>query len=214
LAAELWTLSALARHVRQHAVAAGFTRLVQANKTTVWRILKEHDIKPHRIRYYLEKRNPDFDRKMREVLMVYQEVSLYADKTGQGDQPAPVYTVNVGEKPGVQAIGQTAPDLPPVPGRETSLARDYEYVRFGTLFILAALDLHTGEIIANVGSRSTAATSLLICSSVWTLITLLIPLFMWCSTVTRLIFPRKQWLIWRAVRDVSNIFIHPNMVHG
>jgi transposase len=90
---------------------------------------------------------------MREVLMVYQEVSLYADKTGQGDQPAPVYTVSVDEKLGAQAIGLTAPDLPSVPGRETSLARDYEYVRFGTLSILAALDLHTGEIIANVESK-------------------------------------------------------------
>ncbi|SDZ20182.1 Transposase [Nitrosomonas sp. Nm58] len=140
--------------MRQHAVAAaGFTRLVQANKTTVWRILKEHDIKPHRIRYYLEKRDPDFDRKMREVLMIYQEVSLYADKTGQGNQPASVYTVSVDEKLGAQAIGLTAPDLPSVPGRETSLARDYEYVRFGTLSILAALDLHTGEIIANVESK-------------------------------------------------------------
>lgn len=153
LAAELWTLSALASHVRQQAVVAGFARLAQANKTTVWRILNEHDIKPHRIRYYLEKRDPDFDRKMREVLMVYQEVSLYANKVDQGNLSVPVYTVSVDEKPGVQAIGTIAPDLPPVPGREASLARDYEYVRYGTLSILAALDLHTGEIIANVESK-------------------------------------------------------------
>lgn len=153
LAAELWTLSALARHVRAQAVAAGFPRLVQANKTTVWRILNERNIKPHRIRYYLERRDPEFERKMREVLMVYQEVSLELAETVKAPTTTPMYTVSVDEKPGVQALGLKAPDLPPIPGREASIARDYEYVRHGTLSILAALDLHTGEIIANVESK-------------------------------------------------------------
>ena len=77
LASELWTLSALARYVANHAAEAGFPRLTRAAKATVWRILNEHDIKPHRIRYYLEKRDPEFEQKMREVLMVYQDVSLF-----------------------------------------------------------------------------------------------------------------------------------------
>ena len=150
LAAELWTLSALVRQVRKCAVAAGFPRLAVVGKTTVWRILNEQNIKPHRVRYYLEKRDPEFDRKRREVLLVYQEVALHAQTPMQDGETRPVYTVSVDEKPGVQALGLTAPDLPPVPGKETSAARDYEYVRHGTLSILAALDLHTGEIIANV----------------------------------------------------------------
>jgi transposase len=153
LAAELWTLSALAHYVAQHAVATGFPRLAQAGKTTVWRILNEHDIKPHRIRYYLEKRDPEFERKMQEVLMVYQDVALSPAGSTDEARPKPIYTVSVDEKPGVQAIGLTAPDLPPVPKKESSVARDYEYVRHGTLSILAALDLHTGEIIANVEPR-------------------------------------------------------------
>lgn len=153
LAAELWTLSALVRQVSKCAVEAGFPRLTQVGKTTVWRILNEQSIKPHRIRYYLEKRDPEFDRKMREVLLVYQEVALYARGTPQEIQAPPVYTVSVDEKPGVQAIGLTAPDLPPIPFDAASVARDYEYVRWGTLSILAALDLHTGEIIANVEPR-------------------------------------------------------------
>ena len=153
LAAELWTLSALAQHVRQHARDAGFPRLAQAAKVTVWRILNEQNLKPHRIRYYLEKRDPEFDRKMQEVLIIYREVSLYAAGAVPETQALPIYTVSVDEKPGVQAIGLTAPDLPPVPGKEASIARDYEYVRHGTLSILAALDLHTGEIIANVEPR-------------------------------------------------------------
>ena len=68
LAAELWSISALAQFVCEHAQAAGFSRLANAGKSTVWRILDGHDIKPHKIRYYLQKRDPDFDRKMQEVL--------------------------------------------------------------------------------------------------------------------------------------------------
>jgi len=116
LAAELWTLSALVRQVRKCAVDAGFPRLAEVGKTTVWRILNEQNIKPHRVRYYLEKRDPEFDRKMREVLLVYQKVSLYAESTAQESETPPVYTVSVDEKPGVQAIELTAPDLPPIPG--------------------------------------------------------------------------------------------------
>jgi transposase len=153
LAAELWTLSALARYAANHAKEAGFPRLANAAKSTVWRILNEHDIKPHRIRYYLEKRDPESDRKMREVLMVYQDVSLFPAGAIDDTRPTPIYTASVDEKPGVQGIALTAPDLPPVPGKESCLARDYEYVRHGTLSILAALDLHTGEIIANVEPR-------------------------------------------------------------
>lgn len=79
-AAELWTLSALTAFVHERAESAGFPRLARVPKMTIWRILDTANIKPHRIRYYLEKKDPDFDRKMREVLMVYQEVNLQNDR--------------------------------------------------------------------------------------------------------------------------------------
>ncbi len=69
------------------------------------------------------------------------------------DPPAKVITVSVDEKPGVQAIANTAPDLRPVPGRHPTLARDHEYERLGTCSILAALDLHTGHVTAQVQRR-------------------------------------------------------------
>ena len=157
LAAELWTLSQLAKFVGEQCEAAGFSRLAKANKTTVWRILDEHEIKPHRIRYYLERRDPDFDSKMREVLMVYQEVSLQnampTKATADAASALTVITVSVDEKPGIQAIATVAPDLPPVAGRHAETGRDYEYVRHGTLSILAALDLHDGHIFAEVEER-------------------------------------------------------------
>ena len=88
---------------------------------------------------------------MREVLMVYREVFL------QGDRPwlegVPVPTVSVDEKPGVQAMATVASDLPPQLDRRASLGRDAEYRRLGTLSILTALDLHSGEVMAQVEER-------------------------------------------------------------
>ena len=153
LASELWTISGLASFVSGHAESAGFPRLAHAGKSTVWRILDENEIKPHKIRYYLEKRDPDFDRKMQEVLLVYREASIYAEDAAHDSRPEPIYTVSVDEKPGVQAIGLTAPDLPPVPGKYATIGRDYEYVRHGTVSILAGIDLHSGHIFANVEDR-------------------------------------------------------------
>jgi hypothetical protein len=106
-----------------------------------------------RIQDYLERRDPEFDQKMQEVLMVYQEVNLQNNNESDNrDHPA-IITVSVDGKPGVQAIKNIAPDLPPQLGRQKSVGRDYEYKRLGTVSILAALDLHTGEMIAQVHDR-------------------------------------------------------------
>src|SRR5450432_4034103 len=152
-AAELWTRSALARHVRRDAATAGFPALSRAGKATVQRILKAQELQPHKVRYYLERRDPEFERKMREVLLVYREVALQNEAAGKGGVQPDVITVSVDEKPGVQAIENTAPDLPPVPGEYPTFARDHEYIRHGTLSILASLDLHDGHVVARVEER-------------------------------------------------------------
>ena len=153
LAAELWSLSALARYTREHASAQGHASLARAGKASIWRILHTGQIKPHKVQYYLEQRDPQFAEKMREVLMVYQEVSLQNAARASGEDPGSVITVSVDEKPGVQAIANTAPDRPPVAGKYRTWSRDHEYKRHGTLSILAAVDLHNGEIIAQVHPR-------------------------------------------------------------
>ena len=151
-AAELWTRQALANHVRQQALGAGHPSLARAGKATVHRILTQQPLRPDKVTYYLERRDPAFEAKMREVLMVYLEVWL--QNQGRWGDPSPtVITVSVDEKPGVQALGTTAPDLPPVPGQHPTLARDHEYQRLGTASILAALDLHTGHVTARVERR-------------------------------------------------------------
>lgn len=153
LAAELWTYSELAKYTRKNAPSAGHPSLSKAAKATVWRILSANEIQPHKIKYYLERRDPDFEQKMQEVLMVYQEVNLQNDQEKADYVHPGMITVSVDEKPGVQAIDTVAPDLPPKPGKHKSIGRDYEYKRLGTVSILAALDLHTGKIIAQVHDR-------------------------------------------------------------
>jgi transposase len=153
LAAELWTYSELANYTRKNAPQAGHQSLAKAAKATVWRILSANEIRPHKIKYYLERRDPDFEQKMQEVLMVYQEVNIQNDQKIITRQAPNMITVSVDEKPGVQAIANVAPDLPPKSGQHKSVGRDYEYKRMGTISILAALDLHSGKIIAQVHDR-------------------------------------------------------------
>ena len=152
LAAELWTLSELAKFTREHAPNQGHACLARASKATIWRILSSNAIKPHKIKYYLERRDPEFEKKMHEVLMTYQDVNMVNDQ--HESAYASVITVSVDEKPGVQAIKNIAPDLSPTSdGKYNSIARDYEYKRLGTVSILASLDLHDGKIIAQVHDR-------------------------------------------------------------
>lgn len=154
-AAELWTRQSLAVHVRQQARAAGHSSLAQAAKATVQRILDEQHLQPHKVKYYLERRDPEFELKMREVLLVYQEVAVQnqAAAAAPASVAPGVITVSIDEKPGVQAIENTAPDLPPVPGKHPTVGRDHEDKRHGTLSILASLDLQDGHVVARVEER-------------------------------------------------------------
>lgn len=152
---ELWTTRLLARHVREHGPAAGHTCLAKLAQGTLCNILNDQEIKPHKVRYYLERRDPEFKRKMAEVLVVYREVKLIKEAAAAAKQ-APsdaVAIISYDEKPGIQAIATTAPDLPPVPGVHATFARDYEYKRHGTVSLLAGIDLLTGQVHALVKDR-------------------------------------------------------------
>lgn len=150
---ELWTTRLLTRHVREHGPKAGHASLARLAQGTLCKILAAHEVKPHKVRYYLERRDPEFDTKMAEVLCVYREVALLKQATAAQAEASAVAIISFDEKPGVQAIGTTAPDLPPEAFRHESVARDHEYVRHGTLSLLAGLDLVTGAVHANVEER-------------------------------------------------------------
>jgi transposase len=150
-AAEVWTLSTLAKHTRKNAPVAGHDCLKRAAKATIQRILKSQPLQPHKIRYYLERRDEEFENKMHDVLVVYKEITTQSNH--QNGQSKKIITVSVDEKPGIQAIKNIAPDLPPIPGQYAQMGRDYEYKRLGTVSLLAALDLHDGHVIAQVHDR-------------------------------------------------------------
>lgn len=150
-AQELWTTRLLAQHIRTHCVAAGYPSLSKLGRGTVSKILSANQVRPHKIQYYLERRDPEFDAKMVQVLHVYNEVAIWREKGAP--PPDLVAVLSYDEKPGIQAIQNTAPDLPPVPGKYATIGRDHEYIRHGTLSLLAGIDLLSGEVLGLVRPR-------------------------------------------------------------
>ena len=153
-AAETWTYAKLTSHINKTAEAAGYTRLSTIHKSTVNTILDEADIKPHKITYYCENRDPDFDSKMHNVLLVYKQLEMQFDESGKLiiSEDAPIHVLSYDEKPGIQAIATTSEDLMP-DEKHPTINRDYEYKRLGTLSLLAAIDLQTGEAIPLVRDK-------------------------------------------------------------
>lgn len=148
-AAETWTYARLTSHINKNAETAGYARLSTIHKSTVHTILDEAEIKPFRIKYYCENRDPEFDEKMHNVLLVYKQLSLQFDKNGEflpWEDGEIVHVLSYDEKPGIQAVATTSEDLLPDAGHG-SISRDYEYKRLGTLSLLAGIDLQTGEAI-------------------------------------------------------------------
>src|SRR6201997_2008971 len=152
---EVWTTRLLDRPAREHGPAQGPAGPARLAQGTVCKILDQEDVKPHKVRYYLERRDPDFAEKMAEVLCVYRKVKLLK-KAAAASRKKPsdaVAVISYDEKPGIQAIATTAPDLPPVPGVHATFARDHEYKRHGTLSLLAGIDLLSGKVHALVRDR-------------------------------------------------------------
>ena len=153
-AAETWTYAKLTSYINKNAEAAGYTRLSTIHKSTVHTILDAAEIKPFRIQYYCENRAPEFDDKTHNVLLVYKQLSVRFDEDGKlfpWDDGEVVHVLSYDEKPGIQAIVTTSKDLLP-DENHSSISRDYEYKRLGTLSLLAGIDLQTGEAIPLVSA--------------------------------------------------------------
>ena len=153
-ATETWTYAKLTSHINKTAEAAGYTRLSTIHKSTVNTILAEADIKPHKITYYCENRDPYFDSKMHNVLLVYKQLEMQFDESGKliVSDDTPVHVLSYDKKPGIQAIATTSDDLMP-DEKHSTISRDYEYKRLGALSLLAAIDLQTGEAIPLVREK-------------------------------------------------------------
>jgi hypothetical protein len=100
----------------------------------IGRILADLDLKPHRVRGWLTRRpDPNFFVKAAEVCDLYLH------------RPAGSIVVCVDEKTAIGARNRKHPERPAAPGR--AARREFEYIRHGTISIIAALDVHSGEVL-------------------------------------------------------------------
>lgn len=151
-----WTVSALTKFIQENCLQNNFADLQNVQRSTIWSILNDRTIKPHRMKYYLVRKDPEFEPKAKNVLLVYKRIEWILqwtrDKVGEGiraDELCGEAFLSYDEKPGIQAISNIAPDLPAGNGYNCT-ARDYEYRRLGTVSVLAGIDLLTGEVIGIV----------------------------------------------------------------
>lgn len=151
---ETWSYSLLKKYIREHCADAGFKELSRADKGMLHKWLNKAGISPHKIRYYLERRDEEFEQKMATVLAVYRDVMISNEEK---DDKRKKTTISYDEKPGIQAIKNIAAQLLPIPGKYPTIGRDYEYKRMGTVTLMAAIDLHTGIIIPLVKDRHRSA---------------------------------------------------------
>ena len=138
--------------------SAGHPSVAKLAQGTVCKILAEHEVKPHKVRYYLEKRDPEFEPKMAEILCVYRQVAMLRGQAQSGASQDPdggggggLAIVSYDAKPGIQAIATTARIA--LPSKSPTVMRDHEYKRHGTLTLMAGIDLFTGHAHALVKER-------------------------------------------------------------
>ena len=147
--AEFWYPMSFRKFINSIAETEGHPRMATVAETTLRKILSNARIKPFQVSYYCERRDPEFDAKMHDVLVIYKQIEMQFDENGDlivPDDYKLTITVSYDEKPGIQAISNTAPDLRPT-SEHGEVYRDAEYKRLGTLSLLAGIDLLTGEAI-------------------------------------------------------------------
>lgn len=149
LASEFWTNSTLSNYIRINCKKAGHPSLSKIGRGTVSKILNKSDIKPHKMSYYLVKKDPEHETKMAQVLHFYKEIEIA--KHSETNQM--VAYLSYDEKPGIQAIKNIAEDLSPKLSKYSTWTRDYEYKRLGTVSLLASIDLINGKVYGKVFER-------------------------------------------------------------
>ncbi len=116
------------------------------SRSTIWRILDEADLKPHRSVYWLNSHDPDFDAKAQEICKLYIKAPMMYQ---QGR-----LVICCDEKTGMQALGRPHPTQPAVPGKPER--REQDYIRYGTRALIASFIVPTGELIGDLGPTRTS----------------------------------------------------------
>lgn len=116
---------------------------VGISQSKVFQILKQADLKPHKIEYWCGKpRDPEFEQKMINI------VGLYLSP------PENAIVICVDEKTQIQALDRTQPELPLRAGNPKR--QTVTYKRNGTVSLIAALAVHSGEVTAKTMKSNNA----------------------------------------------------------
>jgi len=116
------------------------------SRSTIWRILEEADLKPHKSVYWLNSHDADFEAKARDITQLYLNAPRYFQEGRVvlcGD-----------EKTGMQALGRKYPTRPARPGQPAQV--EFEYIRYGTRNLLTTLCVPTGKVIWDLLPTRTA----------------------------------------------------------
>jgi transposase len=113
----------------------------QISRSHVQRILQAGDVRPHRVQQWLHSPDPAFREKVNVICKLYRKA------------PRNAVVLSIDEKTGIQAIERKHPGRAPAPGRLRR--REFEYIRHGTQALIAALDVHTGKVLAECRERRT-----------------------------------------------------------
>ena len=135
-----WSLDDLAATIINEAHARAMSR------ATIWRILEEADLKPHKSVYWLNSHDPDFDAKAQAICRLY----LNAPRLYQQGR----LLICCDEKTGMQILGRKYPTQPAAPGKPEK--REFEYIRYGTRALITSFVVPTGEVIWDLGQTRTS----------------------------------------------------------
>ena len=116
------------------------------SRSSIWRILHDVDLKPHKSEYWLNSHDEDFDAKAQTICQLYAK-ALAAYQQGR-------LVLCCDEKTGMQILERKAPTKPAQAGRRER--REHEYIRHGTRVLLNSLAVATGQIAWTIGSTRTA----------------------------------------------------------
>lgn len=134
-----WNLSALRLAVIQIGIVEDIS------VASISRILKENEIQPHKIQYWLHSTekadDPEtYKAKVQAINAAYAQAKELAEADGEGG----IRILSTDEMTGVQALEHKFPDKPPAPGMRAK--QEFEYIRHGTVSVTAFLDVVTGTI--------------------------------------------------------------------
>jgi transposase len=120
-------------------------RLQPMSRSSIWRILEEADLKPHRSVYWLNSHDPDFEAKAYDICQLYlQALRFYQDGR---------LVICADEKTGMPILQRRYPTQPVQPGKPEK--REHEYIRHGVRALLASFVVPTGQLVWNLGQTRT-----------------------------------------------------------